>query len=102
MYFWLYISKFSGCGKCKPCKSVDCGSCKQCLQMKKFSGDTDDYLLICDRRQCENSDIQMLNSSFHEGSKYNRKKTAPILLKEDVCEETVDTCFYSKVIFEYS
>ena len=68
--------------------------------MKKFGGDTDDSLLICYRRECEKSDIQMLNSSHNESS-YNRKKTAIILNKEDVLligEESSDTSYYSKVI----
>ena len=50
-----------GCGKCQACKSVDCGSCSQCLSKKKFGGEIEDASIICDRRQCENSDIQMIS-----------------------------------------
>ena len=62
-----------GCGKCQACKSVDCGSCSQCLSKKKFGGDIEDKNIICDRRQCENSELQMISQD--ESSNYSEKNT---------------------------
>ena len=49
--------KNKGCGTCDPCRKPDCGSCSQCAKMQKFSGNVRDEDVVCDSRQCENSEI---------------------------------------------
>ena len=49
--------KNKGCGTCDPCRKPDCGSCSQCAKMQKFSGNVRDEDVVCDSRQCDNSEI---------------------------------------------
>ena len=86
-----------GCGQCPPCQAIDCGSCDHCLKMKKFSGDTNDRLLICDRRQCDNSE-ETKRVLSHELSPRKREKYTKIsLLPEDKVEVKSDTSYYRRV-----
>ena len=84
-----------GCGKCQACKSVDCGSCSQCLSKKKFGGDIEDTNIICDRRQCENSDIQMISQD--ESSNYNEKNAKTSFSENDVLEVKNMTTYFERV-----
>ena len=89
-------SSFKGCGKCPPCQAVDCGSCSQCLKMKKFSGDMHDHFLVCDRRQCDHSDIKMISS--REASSTKRGENAKIiLLLEDQIEVKDGASYFTKM-----
>ena len=90
------LQLFLGCGKCKACRSVDCGSCPQCLKMKKYNGNTEDDLLICDRRQCEDSDIQMFTPKDLSIDK-KEKDSKIVFSKDDVIEVKTETSHYSKV-----
>ena len=84
-----------GCGKCQACKSVDCGSCSQCLSKKKFGGDIEDTKIICDRRQCEFSDIQMISQD--ESSNYNEKNAKTSFSENDVLEVKNMTTYFERV-----
>ena len=87
---------FLGCGKCKACLSVDCGSCSECLKMKKYNGNIDDDLLICDRRQCED-ELQMLTPKVLSVHK-SEKDSNIVFSKDDVIEVKNETSHYKKVL----
>ena len=87
-----------GCGKCPPCQAIDCGSCSQCLKMKKFSGDTNDHFLVCDRRQCDNSDVKMISSREFLSPRKREKSTKIIFLSEDkIGEKDNASSYFTKV-----
>ena len=67
---------YKGCGKCGPCLSVDCGSCSPCLKKKKFSGNIEDNLLICDRRHCDEAEVRI--EKVGQISSRKRRKSAKI------------------------
>ena len=75
---------------------IDCGSCDQCLKMKKFTGDTNDELLICDRRQCDYSEVVKIVLP-HELSPRKREKYTKILfLSEDKVDIQGEVSYYRR------
>ena len=64
--------------------------------MKKFSGDTNDELLICDRRQCDNADIKRCTPRKFSPRK-QEKSTKIVFLPEDKCEVEGNASYFTKV-----
>ena len=65
--------------------------------MKKFSGDTNDKLLICDRRQCDNADIKTCTPCELYPRK-REKNTKILFLSEDKCDvKDNDASYFTKV-----
>ena len=65
--------------------------------MRKFSGYTNDELLICDRRQCDNFEIVKIVLP-HELSPRKREKYTKIsFLPEDKVDIQSDVSYYRRV-----
>jgi hypothetical protein len=65
--------------------------------MKKFSGDTNDHFLVCDRRQCDNSDVKMISSREFLSPRKREKSTKIIFLSEDKIGEKDNASYFTKV-----
>ena len=65
--------------------------------MKKFSGDTNDRLLICDRRQCDNSDETKMVASSELSPRKRERYTKISFFPEDKVEVKGDAAYYRRV-----